>query len=752
MPRITLPDGSVKEFDAPVSAHQVAESIGSRLAQSAVGAKINGVLSDLSTMLNDDCELAIVTEKTRDGELDPDALMMVRHSCAHVMAEAIQRVVPGAQLVYGPALETGFYYDIAFPEDRPLREGDFEEIEKVMKAITKEDRPFMKYSLSKELGLKKLETEGSKYKLDNAYRALSAGATELSWYVTGKLEGIVWMPSGDENVMARFADLGDGESIVMHDSDLQNQGAHIDASEAFVANVGDSPDVFSPGNWEDLCRGPHVPSTGRIGAFKIMSLASSYWHGDENSDRLTRVYGTAFFKNKDLNAHLERLEEAKKRDHRVLGKQLQLFHIDEAVGSGLILWTPRGSIIRRELQDWIGTELRKRGYSDVYCPHIGKLELYKTSGHFPYYAESQFAPVMDRSFLERVGDEGCSCSDLANMMGSGEIEGYLLKPMNCPHHIKIYDSQPRSYKELPVRLSEFGTVYRWEQSGELSGMTRVRCFTVDDAHLFCREDQIKDEVQGCLDLVKVAFDTLGLSDFRVRVGLRDPDSDKYVGDAAVWDKAEAACLEAAKGLGTKVSEEPGEAAFYGPKIDFIVKDVLGREWQLGTVQVDYNLPERFDLWYTGADNEKHRPVMIHRAPFGSMERFVGVLIEHYAGAFPAWLAPEQVRVLPISEKSSDYAQQVMDRLVEVGVRATIDDGNERVQAKIRRGSEMKIPYLLVVGPRDTESRTVSVRAFGLDKDLGAMALTEFVEGISKEISTKGASSVRGRFEMAGAGA
>ncbi len=694
MPRITLPDGSVKEFEGSVTALAVAESIGSRLAKAAVGAKIDGELADLSTLIERDCAIAIVTEKTREGEADPDALYLLRHSTAHVMAEAIVRVVPGAQLVYGPPLESGFYYDIAFPEDRPLKEGDFEAIEKEMASIVKEDRAFTRYEMEYGEGIAKLNAEGSKYKLDNAHRAHEAGSLELSWYATGE-----------------------------------------------------------PGkNWEDLCRGPHVPSTGRIGAFKVTSLASSYWHGDENSDRLTRVYGTAFFSKKDLDEHLNRLEEARKRDHRVLGKQLQLFHIDDAVGQGLILWTPRGSIVRKELQDWIGGELRKRGYTDVFCPHIGKLDLYRTSGHFPYYADSQFTPVMDREFIVRISDEGCSCAELSNMVSMGQVEGYLLKPMNCPHHIKLYDSQPRSYRDLPVRLSEFGTVYRWEQSGELSGMTRVRCFTVDDAHLFCREDQIKDEVQGCLELVKIAFDTLGLSDFRVRVGLRDPDSAKYVGDPAVWDKAETACREAAGALGSKVSEEPGEAAFYGPKIDFIVKDVLGREWQLGTVQVDYNLPERFDLWYTGADNEKHRPVMIHRAPFGSLERFVAVLIEHFAGAFPTWLAPEQVRVLPISEKSADYAKKVLDDLTEAGVRATIDDGNERVQAKIRHGAEMKVPYLLVVGPRDAEAGAVSVRAFGIDKDLGAMPLGEFVEGIREEIASKGASSVRGRFEPVGVSA
>lgn len=688
MPQITLPDGSVKDFDGPVTAYAVAESIGERLAMAAVGCLVNGELSDISITLDTDCELAIVTPKTREGEPDENALMLCRHSAAHIMAEAIERVVPGAQLVYGPALETGFYYDIAFPEDRPLREGDFEAIEVEIKAIVKEDRPFTRYEMPAAEGMVKLEGEGSKYKVDNAKRAIDVGSAELSFYATGE-------PGKD---------------------------------------------------WEDLCRGPHVPSTGRVKAVKIMSLASSYWHGDENSDRLTRVYGTAFFDKKDLKAHLNRVEEAKKRDHRVLGKSLQLFHIDEAVGQGLILWTPRGSVIRKELQDWIGGELRKMGYSDVYCPHIGKLGLYKTSGHFPYYSDSQFAPVMEREFMKKLGDEGCSCGDLSNLISDGDVEGYLLKPMNCPHHIKIYDSQPRSYRDLPVRLSEFGTVYRWEQSGELSGMTRVRCFTVDDAHLFCREDQIADEVRGCLKLVKLAFETLGLSDFRVRVGLRDPDSAKYVGSAENWDKAERACLEAAGELGAKVSEEPGEAAFYGPKIDFVVKDVIGREWQLGTVQVDYNLPERFDLSYNGADNEKHRPVMIHRAPFGSLERFVAVLIEHFAGAFPAWLAPEQVRVLPISEKSNDYAAEVLTQLNEAGIRASIDDSDHRVQGKIKAGSELKIPYLLVVGPRDAETRSVSVRAFGEEKDLGALKLDKFVEGLADEIQTKGQQSVRSMFD------
>ena len=692
MPKITLPDGSIKSFDHPVSAHDVAMSIGERLARACVGCLIDGELSDLSTSLDKDCALELVTEKTRDKQDDPNALSLLRHSTAHVMAEAIQRVVPGAMLVYGPALEAGFYYDIAFPEDRSLKEGDFEAIEKEMASIVKEDRPFTRYDLEYSEGLEKVKSEGSKYKLDNAHRAHEAGSLSLSFYATGE-------PGRD---------------------------------------------------WEDLCRGPHVPSTGRIGAFKILSLASSYWHGDENSDRLTRVYGTAFFSKKDLNAHLERIEEAKKRDHRVLGKKLKLFHIDETVGQGLILWTPNGSVVRKELQHFIGAELEKQGYHEVFTPHIGKLDLYRTSGHFPYYAESQFPPLIERDHMVQLSDEGCSCAQLSNHMKTGEIEGFMLKPMNCPHHIKLFASQQHSYRDLPVRLAEFGTVYRWEQSGELNGMTRVRGFTQDDAHLFCTPDQVAHEVQGCLSLVKTIFRVLGMENYRVRVGLRDPDSGKYTGDPANWDRAERACIEAAESLGVPFTQEPGEAAFYGPKIDFVVKDVIGREWQLGTVQVDYSLPERFDLSYIGPDNEKHRPVMIHRAPFGSMERFIGVLIEHFAGAFPVWLAPEQVRVLPISEKTNEYAHEVLSALHAVGIRATIDDSDNRVQAKIKVGAEMKIPYMVVVGPRDAENRDVSVRARGIQKDLGAMPLDNFVSAITEEYRTKGRSSVQDRFAVVNA--
>ena len=677
MPRITLPDGNVLEYDQPVTAAQVAADISPGLARAALGARISGELCDLDTAMTQDAEVTLVTTARAKDEPHPDALYLIRHSCAHVMAEAIQRIIPGALLVYGPPLDDGFYYDIAVPEERPISSNDFEAIETEMRAIIAEKRPFTRYELPVSDGFEKLKAEGSKYKLDNATRAVETGADALSWYVTGE-------PNKD---------------------------------------------------WEDLCRGPHVPHTGSIGAFKVMSLASSYWHGDADSDRLTRVYGTAFPHKKHLEAHLHRLEEAKRRDHRVLGKKLRLFHIDDAVGPGLVLWTPAGSIVRRELEEFIRAELIKSGYSTVYTPHIGKLELFKTSGHFPYYRESQFPPLIHNECMASLATEGKSCAELSNLMDTGEIEGYLLKPMNCPHHIKIYASERRSYRDLPVRLAEFGTVYRWEQSGELSGLTRVRGFTQDDAHLFCAEEQVGEEVRGCLSIVELILSTLGLEDYRVRVGMRDADSNKYTGEPALWDKAEAACREAAASLGVPYSEEPGEAAFYGPKIDFIARDVLGREWQLGTVQVDYNLPERFDLSYIGADNKPHRPVMIHRAPFGSMERFVAILIEHFAGAFPTWLAPEQVRVLPISDKFVDYAGEVHAELLRGGVRVGMDRTDERVQAKIKAGAEMKIPYLLIVGGRDKEAGTVSVRKRGVG-DQGAVPTAEFVAAVAEEIAQR----------------
>ena len=686
MPRIRLPDGSVRDYDGPVTPAQVAADIGPRLARDALGARIDGELCDLSTPIGSDAELAIVTPKRRDGRPDPDALYLLRHSCAHVMAEAIQRIVPGVQLVYGPPLTSGaygFFYDMAVPEDRPLSTEDFPAIEREMAAIIAEDRPFTRYEMTPDEGLRKLEAEGSKFKLDNARQAIRQGSRQLSWYATGA-------PGAD---------------------------------------------------WEDLCRGPHVPSTGRIVAFGVMSLASSYWHGDAASDRLTRVYGTAFVTSKELDAHLAMLEEAKQRDHRRIGKQLGLFHVDEAVGPGLILWTPAGATVRRELEEFIRSELIRQGYENVYTPHIAKLELYRTSGHFPYYRESQYPPLIDSSEIRKLAAEGADCAELANRLVKGDVEGYLLKPMNCPHHIKIYACRPHSYRDLPVRLAEFGTVYRWEQSGEVGGLTRVRGFTQDDAHIFCTEEQLGAELQGCLELVKIIFSTLRMGDYRVRVGLRDPGGSKHIGADHQWDLAERACREAARSLGRPFEEEVGEAAFYGPKIDFMVQDVIGREWQLGTIQVDYNLPQRFDLSYTGADNEPHRPVMIHRAPFGSFERFIGVLIEHFAGAFPTWLAPEQVRVLPISEKTAAYAAKVRAALRETGVRVTLDDSQGRIQARIKVAVDAKVPYLLVVGPRDEAAGEVSVRARGYRKDLGAIPLATFVEAVAREITTRGQSTV-----------
>ncbi len=687
MPTITLPDGSTRSYSTATTPAQVAADIGPGLAKAALGAKVDGVLCDLNTPIERDAALAIVTAKSRAGGADTDGLYLIRHSCAHVMAEAIQRLFPGTQLVYGPPLETGFYYDMAFPDGKAPSADDFARIEDEMGRIIAENRPFTRYELDTGEGMTKLQREGSKFKTDNAQRAIEAGSATLSWYATG-----------------------------------------------------------TPGSsWEDLCRGPHVPSTGRIGAFKVTSLASSYWKGDETLDRLTRVYGTAFATKPELEAYLKQVEDAKKRDHRVLGKQLRLFHIDEMVGQGLVLWTPRGSIVRQELQSFISEALREQGYAQVFTPHIGKLDLYRTSGHFPYYRESQYPPISEHDAMTALASEGCSCADLSNRLAKGDVDGYLLKPMNCPHHIRIFASEPHSYRDLPVRLAEFGTVYRWEQSGEIGGLTRVRGFTQDDAHLFCREDQVADEMLGCLKLVKLIFGTLGMNDYRVRVGLRDPGSDKYVGESANWDKAEDACRAAAKSLGVPFSEEPGEAAFYGPKIDFVVRDVIGRSWQLGTVQVDYNLPVRFNLGYIGADNKEHRPVMIHRAPFGSMERFVGVLIEHFAGAFPLWLAPEQIRVLPISDKSEPYAREVLALLKTRGLRATIDAGNERVQARIRDASELKIPYLAVVGPRDAEHRAVSVRAFGVEANLGELGLDQLLAAIEGEYRSRGASTLRAAF-------
>ncbi len=650
---ITLPDGAKKQFEtASVTPLQVAQSIGTRLARDAVGALINGQLADLSTPITQDAAVAIVTAKPDD----PNSIYLLRHSTAHVMAEAITRLFPTVRLAYGPPVETGFYYDMELAQ--PIREEDFPRIESEMQKIVAENRPFTRYELARDAAISKLEKEGNPYKLDNAQRAIAADPhAVISFYATG-----------------------------------------------------------SPGkNWEDLCRGPHLPATGRIGAFKVTSVAGAYWHGDASKQQLQRIYGTAFFSKQELDAHLARLEEAKRRDHRVIGKQLGLFTISPLVGSGLILWMPKGGVVRQELENFMRLELIRRGYSIVYTPHIGNINLYKVSGHYPYYKDSQFPTI---KMKERDATD--------------ESE-YLLKPMNCPHHIQIYATTPHSYRDLPIRMAEFGTVYRFEQSGELSGMTRVRGFTQDDAHLFCTPEQVEAELRSTVDMVLLVFQTLGFTDYQCRVSLRDPASDKYAGDPALWDRAEATLRKIVRDVKIRHEEAIGEAAFYGPKLDFLVKDVIGRQWQLGTVQLDYVLPERFALEYIGADNAAHRPVMIHRAPFGSMERFTGILIEHFAGAFPTWLAPVQTMVLSISEKFSAYAAQVNGQLLAAGVRSELDIADDKIGAKIRRAREQKIPYLLVVGAKEMESGAVAVRT-RKDEDLGAMPLAAFMEKIHAEIS------------------
>jgi threonyl-tRNA synthetase len=618
--------------------------------------------------------------KTLDERQQITELERLRHSCAHVMATAILRLWPDAQFAYGPPIESGFYYD--FDLKHRITPDDFETIEAEMRNIAKANQKFECKVISRSEAKTLAES--------------------------GRLGGLTERPGNPSRFKLDLIDrIPEGEEI----------------------------SCFQNGEFIDLCAGPHVGYTSKCKNVKLLSVSSSFYLGDEKKGQLQRLYGTAFETKELLDDHLARLEEAKKRDHRRLGRELGLFHIDEAVGQGLILWKPKGSLIRRALQDFITEELDKQGYSQVFTPHIGKLDLYRTSGHFPYYQESQFPAIAERDTLEKLADECASCATLVNGLSDGSFEGYLLKPMNCPHHIKIYASDPHSYRDLPVRLAEFGTVYRWEQSGELGGMTRVRGFTQDDAHIFCTPDQVAAEVTGCLDLVKKILSTLGMNEYRVRLSLRDPASDKYVGSAANWDQAEADLRKAVQTLGVDYTEEIGEAAFYGPKIDFVVKDVIGRYWQLGTVQVDYNLPVRFGLGYVGADNQTHVPVMIHRAPFGSMERFTGLLIEHFEGKFPTWLAPEQVRILPISEKTLDHAEAAAAKLADCGVRLTVDDSSDKIGAKIRNARLDRVPYMLVIGQREAEDGTVSVRHRDKD-DLGTKPLDEFIAEIAEEIRTR----------------
>ncbi|MBK1881999.1 threonine--tRNA ligase [Luteolibacter pohnpeiensis] len=618
--------------------------------------------------------------KTLDERQQMTDLERLRHSTAHVMATAILRLWPDAQFAYGPPLENGFYYD--FDMKHRITPDDFEKIEAEMRKVAKENQRFERKVISREEA-----------------KALAE---------SGRLGGLSERPGNPSKFKLDLIDkIPEGEEI----------------------------SCFQNGDFIDLCAGPHVGSTAKTKHSKLMSVSSSFYMGDESKGQLQRLYGTAFPTKEELDQHLVRLEEAKKRDHRRLGRELHLFHIDEAVGQGLILWKPKGALVRRALQDFITQELDKQGYSQVFTPHIGKLDLYRTSGHFPYYQESQYPPIPERDILEKLADEDTSCATLVNGLNEGTYEGYMLKPMNCPHHIKIFASEHRSYRDLPVRLAEFGTVYRWEQSGELGGMTRVRGFTQDDAHLFCTPDQVAKELIGCLSLVKTVLTTLGMHDYRVRVGLRDPDDSKFTGDPEKWDQAEAACRAAAATLDVPFTEEAGEAAFYGPKIDFVVKDVIGRDWQLGTVQVDYVLPERFNLSYIGTDNAQHRPVMIHRAPFGSLERFTGLLIEHFEGKFPTWLAPEQVRVLPISDKTLEAAEEIVAKLANAGVRVAIDRSPDKIGAKIRNTRLERVPYMLVLGAREVEEGTVSVRHRDRE-ELATMSVDQFITEITEEIKNR----------------
>ena len=708
MVKVELPDGSVVEHSDGVTVAEVLRAISPRLEQAAVAAKINGRIAELSTRLTEP-EVKLAALKIDD----PAGLEVARHSCAHVMAEAICSLWPQTKLVYGPPVDNGFYYDIDL--DHTLTPDDFERIEAKMAEIVKEDRPFVRWDLPRDEAMARLRDEGNEYKIDNAERA---DGDTLSFYVTGE-------PGAD--------------------------------------------------HFEDLCRGPHVPSTSRVGAFKVMQVAGAYHHGDASKQMLQRVYGTAWPDKKALRQHLNMLEEARKRDHRRIGQELGLFTLSPLVGTGLVLWKPKGAIIRHILEEALRSELLAHGYQPVYTPHIGRLDLYRTSGHFPYYKESQYPPLFEserakrlNQLWERAGEaegEHASPAELdlysqlaeqyADIKNAGYPadepakerqrrvrswlaveDGYLLKPMNCPHHIQIYSSERRSYRDLPVKLAEFGQVYRYEQSGEVGGMTRVRGFCQDDAHVFCTPEQLPGEIAECVELSRFVLHMIGLNDYRVRISLRAKESDKYIGSDENWHMAEEALRSAVRSAKLNYSEELGEATFYGPKIDFVVKDCIGRDWQLGTVQVDYNLPQRFELTYVGDDNAEHTPVMVHRTLFGSMERFVGILIEHFAGKFPLWLSPVQVTVCTVSDKSVEYGEKVFGACRSAGLRVEFDNSSDRIGAKIRRATLLKVPYILVVGEQEQAGGTVNVRTReGVQQ--GNHRLTEFLAACATEIMNHG---------------
>ncbi len=640
MIKITLPDGSVREYASGVTPHNVALSISEGLARNVISANFNGTTVETTTPLTTDGSLTLYTWNDAEGK------KAFWHSTSHVMAQALQEMYAGIKLTIGPAIENGFYYDVDFGENK-ISENDFKAIEDRILAISKEKHEFKMRSATKAEALEL-------YK-DNEYK------TEL------------------------------------------------------IQNLEDGTISFCDhATFTDLCRGGHIPNTGIIKAVKILSVAGAYWRGDEKNKQLTRVYGISFPKQKDLTEYLEMIEEAKRRDHRKLGKELELFHFSQRVGQGLPLWLPKGAALRDRLEQFLRKAQKKAGYEQVVTPHIGQKELYVTSGHYAKYGADSFQPIHTPA----------------------EGEEFLLKPMNCPHHCEIYNAKPWSYKDLPKRYAEFGTVYRYEQSGELHGLTRVRGFTQDDAHIFCTPDQLDEEFKKVIDLVLYVFGSLGFENFTAQVSVRDLNNpDKYIGNVENWEKAENAIISAAKDKGLNYVVESGEAAFYGPKLDFMVKDALGRSWQLGTIQVDYNLPERFDLTYKGSDDKLHRPVMIHRAPFGSMERFIAILLEHTGGHFPLWLMPEQVIILSLSEKYEKYAKKVLDLLENHEIRAKLDDRNETIGKKIREAELQKYPFMLIIGEDEENNATVSVRKQGESgKSNTSMKIEEFVSLIEEEVS------------------
>lgn len=639
MIKITLPDGSVREFVENSTAMDVAKSISEGFARNVISANFNGTTIETTTPLTTDGSLILYTFN------DPEGKKAFWHSSAHVLAQTILEFYPKAKLTIGPAIDNGFYYDIDLG-DNMISEKDFPQMEKRFLELARGKHEFTMRSVSKADALSLYKEEDNPYKIE-------------------LIEGLT-----DGNIT--FCDHS---------------------------------------NFTDLCRGGHIPNTGLIKAIKILNVAGAYWRGDEKNNQLTRVYGISFPKQKMLTEYLEMLEEAKKRDHRKLGRELELFTFSQKVGQGLPLWLPKGADLRSRLENFLKEAQKKAGYQMVMTPHIGQKDLYVTSGHYAKYGEDSFQPITTPK----------------------DDEEFLLKPMNCPHHCEIYKFKPYSYKDLPQRFAEFGTVYRYEQSGELHGLTRVRGFTQDDAHIFCTPDQLDEEFKNVIDLVLYVFTSLGFEDFTAQVSVRDMSNpDKYIGDPETWTLAEKAIIRAATDKGLDFVVEEGEAAFYGPKLDFMVKDALGRSWQLGTIQVDYNLPERFDLTYKGADNQLHRPVMIHRAPFGSMERFIAILLEHTGGNFPLWLTPEQVIVLPISEKYQKYTEKVLHLLENSEIRALVDNRSEKTGRKIRDAEVSKIPFMVIVGEKEEKEGTVSVRKHG-EGDLGTFTIEEFVSLIAKEI-------------------